>query len=203
MRVLLDASADVETLLQVHQLIEQQPAVVEVKSVLGRNAGRYRCIEAEVGLRVQVLDKAHQISHAIAAAIRNQIPHVERLLVHVEPTQRPVRRVAVPLANRAGTVSVHFGTAPYFALTEIYITTGEIVKQTIVVNPYAADPRGRGLKVAHWLLDQRVDVLITADDVRGKGPGYALGDAGVMITVTDAIALDAALAANLDQHALG
>jgi hypothetical protein len=38
-----------------------------------------------------------------------------------------------------------------------------------------------------------VDRLITADDVRGKGPGYALGDAGVEVVITNAEELEEAL----------
>jgi cation diffusion facilitator family transporter len=200
MRVLLDASVDADTLRQARQIIEQQPAVVEVKSLIGRNAGRYRFLEAEVSLRVQALEKAHQVSHAIETAIRSHISHVERIVVHVEPAQKPVRRVAVPLAERTGTVSGHFGTAPYFALAEIRTDTGVITQQMTVANPYATDPRGRGLKVAQWLLEQGIDVLITADDIREKGPGYALGDAGVVIVISDAALLDAALAASLGQQ---
>jgi predicted Fe-Mo cluster-binding NifX family protein len=47
-------------------------------------------------------------------------------------------------------------------------------------------PRGRGLEVAHWLLEQRVDVVVTPDDIRDKGPGHALSDAGVTVIVRDA-----------------
>jgi cation diffusion facilitator family transporter len=202
MRVLLDASIDAETLRQARQIIEQQPAVVEVKSLIGRNAGRYRFLEAEVGLRVQALEKAHQVSHAIETAIHTHIPHVERIVVHAEPAQKPVRCVAVPLADRTGTVSVHFGTAPYFALAEMRTDTGAVAKQIIIANPHAADPRGRGLKVAHWLLEQGIDVLITADDIREKGPGYALGDAGVAIVISDVASLDAALAASVGRQSL-
>lgn len=200
MRVLLDASVDAETLRQARQMIEQQPTVVEVKSLIGRNAGRYRFLEAEVGLRVQALEKAHQVSHAIETAIHMHLPHVERIVVHVEPAQKSVRRVAVPLTDRTGTVSVHFGTAPYFALIEMRTDTGATATQMTVANPYATDPRGRGLKVAHWLLEQRIDVLITADDVREKGPGYALGDAGVAIIISEAATLDAALAAGVGRQ---
>jgi cation diffusion facilitator family transporter len=89
MRVLLDASLDSETLGQVRAIIEGQPAVVEVYSLTGRNAGRYRFIEAEVGVRVRELDKAHQVGHTIAAAIREQVPHVERALIDVEPADKP------------------------------------------------------------------------------------------------------------------
>jgi cation diffusion facilitator family transporter len=194
MRVLLDASLDVETLNQVRAIIEQQPAVVEVHALTGRNAGRYRFIEAEIGVRVRELEKAHLVGNTIAAAIREQVPYVERALIHVEPIERPVRRLAVPLADAKGIVSEHFGTAPYFALRDVRVEDGALLEQRLVANPYSEAPRGRGLKVAEWLLEQNVDVLVTADDIQGKGPGYALGDAGVEVVITDAEELDEALA---------
>lgn len=203
MRVLLDASVDADTLAQVRSIIVQQPAVVEIKSLLGRNAGRYRFIETALGLRVQALAKAHQISQEIETAIRAAIPHVERVLVHIEPAQKPLRRIAVPLADRAGTTSLHFGTAPYFALTDVQTNLGKTenlgkpARQLIIENPHADDPRGRGIKVAQWLLEQQVDVLVTADDVQDKGPGYALGDAGVSVIVNTARTLESAVAASL------
>ena len=197
MRVLLDASVDADTLAQARRIIAQQPAVVEIKSLIGRNAGRYRFIETALGLRVHALDKAHQISHEIETAIRADVPHVERVVVHIEPAQKPIRRIAVPLADRIGTISLHFGTAPYFALTDVQTHTGKTARQLIIANPHADDPRGRGIKVAQWLLEQQVDALVTADDVQDKGPGYALGDAGVSVIVNNAHSLDSAVAAGL------
>jgi predicted Fe-Mo cluster-binding NifX family protein len=194
MRVLLDASLDSETLDQVRGIVERQPAVVEVRSLTGRNAGRYRFIEAEIGLRVRELEKAHLLSQAIENAIHEQVPHVERALIHAEPADRPVRRLTVPLVDTNGHVSQHFGTAPFFALRDVRVEDGNVIEQRSVANPHAGDPRGRGLKVAQWLLAQHVDVLVTADDIREKGPGYALGDAGVEITITTARTLDEALA---------
>jgi predicted Fe-Mo cluster-binding NifX family protein len=194
MRVLLDASLDNETLGRVRAIIERQPAVVEVRSLTGRNAGRYRFIEAEIGVRVRELEKAHQVGHTITVAIREQVPHVERALIHVEPAEKPLRRLAVPLVAANGAVSQHFGTAPFFALRDVRVEDGKVEQLRSVSNPYAGDPRGRGLKVAQWLLAQHVDVLVTADDIREKGPGYALGDAGVEIKITTARELDEALA---------
>jgi cation diffusion facilitator family transporter len=194
MRVLLDASLDSETLGQVRAIIEGQPAVVEVYSLTGRNAGRYRFIEAEVGVRVRELDKAHQVGHTIAAAIREQVPHVERALIDVEPADKPIRRLAAPLADTDGSVSEHFGTAPFFAFRDVRVDDGALMEQRISTNPYADEPRGRGIKVAQWLLAQDIDVLVTADDVREKGPGYALGDAGVEVFVAVAETIDQALA---------
>lgn len=185
MRVLLDASIDAETLQRIRRIIERQPAVVEVRSLVGRNAGRYRFLEAEIGVRAQSLDKAHQVSHAIESEICSQIPFVERVLIHMEPVSREAVRIAVPLTDQTGTVSRHFGLAPYFALTDKQTATNDIIREMIITNPFAVHPRGRGLEVAHWLLEQHVDILVTPDDIRDKGPGHAVGDAGVTVIVRD------------------
>jgi predicted Fe-Mo cluster-binding NifX family protein len=194
MRVLLDASVDPETLQRARAVIGRQPAVVEVRSLVGRNAGRYRFLEAEIGVRVHSLEKAHRVSDAIEAAIRQDIPFVERVLIHVEPTSQTVVRIAVPLVDQAGVVSRHFGLAPYFALTDKQAATGQILSQTIVTNPFADHPKGRGLEVAHWLIGQRVDLVVTPDDIRDKGPGHALGDAGVTVILSEVTTLAQAIA---------
>lgn len=193
MRVLLDASLDAETLQRIRRIIERQPAVVEVRSLVGRNAGRYRFLEAEIGVRSQSLDKAHHVSHAIEAEIRSDIPFVERILIHMEPVSKMVVRLAVPLMDQTGTVSRHFGLAPYFALTDKHTTTKQIIRQMILANPFAVHPKGRGLEVAQWLVEQHVDVIVTPDDIREKGPGHALGNAGVRVILSEATTLVQAL----------
>lgn len=186
MRVLLDASVDAETLQQVRRVIERQPAVVQVKSLLGWNAGRYRFLEAEIGVRSQSLETAHRVSHAIETQVRREIPFVERVLIHVEPVPKAVVRIAVPLTDQAGTVSPHFGLGPYFALADRQTATGEILSQTIVANPFARHPKGRGLEVAHWLLEHHVDAVVTPD-------GHALGEAGAAVIVSEAPTLGEAM----------
>jgi cation diffusion facilitator family transporter len=99
MRVLLDASLDAETLDQVRAIIEAEPTVTEVRWVVGRNAGRYRFLEAELALRVDDLEKAHAVSQRLERIIRDQVPHVERVLIHYEPQVRTHLRYAVPLAD--------------------------------------------------------------------------------------------------------
>ena len=73
MRVLLDGSLDAETLTRVRGLMEDEPAIATVKSVTGRNASRYRFLEAEVTLRTHDLDKAHAVSQRLEDTIRREI----------------------------------------------------------------------------------------------------------------------------------
>ncbi len=193
MRVLLDASLDLDTLAVARAAIEAQPSVVRVRSITGRSAGRYRFLEAEVGLRVTDLEKGHQISHTIEQAIREQVPHVERVLIHVEPEEKPIQRVAVALADQQGTIGQHFGSAPYFSFIDIRISDGERLRKSVVINPNQADEKQRGLSVARWLLSESVDVIISGDDLRDKAPGYVLAEAGVGLWMVEAGQIDTAI----------
>jgi len=161
MRVLLDVSLDANTLTQIREVLASQPGVAVVKSVTERNSGRYRFIEADVELRTHDLDKAHQFSERIEAAFREQVPYVDRVLIRYEPMAKPEERIAVPLDSTDGTLSKHFGTAPYFALVDRRMADGAELRREILLNPYRELPQGRGIKVARWLLDHGVDVLAT------------------------------------------
>jgi len=179
MRVLLDASVDAETLLMVRRIMESEPAVAQVKWVTGRNSGRYRFIEAEIALRTHDLEKAHRITRRIETAIRQQVPHVDRVLIHYEPLERTHIRYAIPLADPHGTVSEHFGEAPYFALVTVRTADGKLEKQEVVSNPHTQVPKAKGIRVAEWLVGQKVDTVLLKESLKGKGPEYVFGDAGV------------------------
>jgi cation diffusion facilitator family transporter len=214
MRVLLDASLDAATLNQVRAIIEADPAVSEIRSLVGRNAGRYRFLEAEVALRVGDLKKAHAVSERIEKAIRSQVPHVERVLLHYEPRARTHLRYAVPLADTAGTISEHFGEAPYFGLVTVRVAeshgpgsgsspasfrTPQVERQEILANQYAGVEKAKGIHVGEWLVGLKVDVVLLREDVQGKGPAYVFADAGVETVLTKATTLAQALAEQIGE----
>ena len=194
MRVLLDASLDAETLDEVRAIIEAEPTVTEVRSLVGRNAGRYRFLEAEVALRVDDLEKAHVASERIEQAIRAQVPHVDRVQIHYEPHLRTHLHYAVPLADADGTVSEHFGESPYFGLVTVCVADGLLERQEMVVNPHQDVEKAKGIQVAEWLVGLKTDVVLLREDVQGKGPAYVFGDAGVETRLTQATTLSEAIA---------
>jgi len=206
MRVLLDASLDAETLDQVRAIIEAEPTVTEVRWVVGRNAGRYRFLEADLALRVDDLEKAHTASQRLEKAIREQVPHVERVLIHYEPQVRTHLRYAVPLADAGGTVSEHFGEAPYFALVTMRLADtqarGElgraIERQEMLANPHQAVEKAKGIRVAEWLVGLKADVVLLREDVHGKGPAYVFADAGIETRLTQAATLAEAIAEQIE-----
>jgi cation diffusion facilitator family transporter len=193
MRVLLDASLDADTILRIREIITAEPTVAELKWVTGRNAGRFRFVEAEITLRVRDLEKAEATTRHIETQILQAVPHVERVLIHAEPMERSHLRYAVPLADPDGTISEHLGEAPYFALVTVRLADGAVERQQIVANPHKDLERAKGIQVAEWLVDQKADVVLMKESLRGKGPVYVFGDAGVEMQETEATTLSEAL----------
>jgi cation diffusion facilitator family transporter len=200
MRVLLDASLDAETMDHIRAIIEAEPTVTEIRWVVGRNAGRYRFVEADLALRVDDLEKAHAVSQRLERAIRDQVPHVERVLIHYEPQVRTHVRYAVPLADTQGTISEHFGESPYFALVTIRLADAHVERQEVLANPHQAVEKAKGIRVAEWLVGLKADTVLLREDVQGKGPAYVFADAGVDTWLTQATTLTEAI---LEQNARG
>jgi len=193
MRVLLDASLSTETLLQIREIIAAEPTVAKLKWVTGRNAGRFRFVEAEVALRIHELEKAETTIRRMEAEIREAIPHVDRVLIHAEPVERTHLRYAAPLADPAGALSEHFGEAPYFGLVTMRLADGAVEEQQVLSNPYQLVEKAKGIKVAEWLVGLNVDLVLMKESLRGKGPVYVFGNAGVEMQETSASTLSQAL----------
>ena len=193
MRVLLDASLDAETLVQVREIIVTDPAVTALRWVTGHNAGRFRFLEAEVVLRVRELAQAEAAVQRMDAAIRAAVPHIERVLIHAAPQERTHTRVAIPLATPEGTLSPHFGEAPYFALVTVRLTDGAVTAQAVLLNPHQGEEKAKGIRVAEWLVAQKADAVLLREDLSGKGPVYVFGEAGIEMQLTEAATLAEAL----------
>ncbi|MCK9565266.1 MAG: cation diffusion facilitator family transporter [Methanothrix sp.] len=190
MRVLLDASVEAKTLDKIRLLIMEAPEVASIGELVARSSGRYLFVQANLILRITDLKRAHLAGERIESRIRREIPHVDRVLIHYEPSTQSSLRYASPLQDAQGTLGEHFGESPYFALVEIDLREMLFSKQEIVANPYKDLAKGRGLKVAKFLLTYKPDVILSKESLAGKGPGYVFAEAGVETTQTQAKTLE-------------
>ena len=158
-----------------------------------KETGRYRFLEAEVALRTDDLAKGHAASERIEKAIRDQVPHVERILLHYEPRMRTHLRYAVPLADAAGTVSEHFGEAPYFGLVTVRTSDDQIEHREVLANPHLKVKKAKGIQVGEWLMEFKGDVVLLREDIQGRGPAYVFADAGVETRSTQGKVLSEAI----------
>ena len=194
MRVLLDASLEPETLEGIRKVIADDPRVAEVRWVTGHNAGRFRFAEAGVTLRVSDSQRMGDTTARIEERIRETVPHIERVLVHPEQAERSALLYGAPLADPDGTLSEHFGEAPYFGFPLVRQVDRAIVEQHVLANPHQNEEKAKGIKVAEWLVAQKVDTVFLKESLQGKGPEYVFDDAGVAMQLTSAGTLTEAVA---------
>ncbi|WP_176761293.1 cation diffusion facilitator family transporter [Desulforhopalus singaporensis] len=194
-RVLLDASLDFDTLSKIRDLVLADARVLEINGIWGRNAGRYKFVELDISLHVQELQKGHRISEELENRIKLAIPEVDRVLIHYQPRTKKHLVYGIPLAEDKKTISDHFGEAPFFRLCCLENSGGGVVNEQVLVNPYCKESKAKGIKVAKWLLENNMDILLTHQDQSGKGPGFVLGDGGAEILLTSEVDSNKAIAA--------
>lgn len=109
---------------------------------------------------------------------------------HCEPMTRTYIRYAVPLENAKGVLSEHLGEAPYFALATVRLSDGRLENQDIHANPFNEVPRAKGIRVAEWLVTNKIDILLIKEWHKGRGPAYVFSNAGVKIHLAQSDSLN-------------
>ncbi len=119
---------------------------------------------------------------------------IEEWACNAERRPRQLLTIGAPLGADRQSLSDHFGEAPIFKLITVVPRNGKVLEERLLANPFLLEIKGKGIKVAQWLLQNRLDILVTRQPQEGKGPGYVFGNAGVEILLTAESNADEALA---------
>lgn len=182
---LLDASVGRETLNDINAVIKGFPEVKEIISLNARNSGRFVFVYIDLSLSFRRLKATHEVATNIEREIKNRIPFVERVIIYYEPERKDYLRYAVPLGDSDGDISEHFGRAPFIAIWDKRLSDASVLSQEIIENPFLDIEKGKGIRLAEFLIDKGIDVLYLTKDFEGKGPEYVFSDAEVEIRSTD------------------
>ncbi len=154
-KVLLDASIDVQTLQKIRELLEREPLVVNINSITGRNSGSYIFVELDLTLATNTLEEAHKFSDYIESKIKEQIPYVEKVIVHYQQGHKTIK-IAV-LTDEKGNLCTHFGSCPKI---HIFTKTPQGFNEQIIDNPVAKLERKRGVGLAKFLKQNDISCII-------------------------------------------
>ena len=199
MRVLLDASIDVNTLSTVREIILREPLVSDISSLIGRNAGRFRFIQATITLKTENLETAQRISEEIEQNIQDQVKNVEKIVINYGPEIKTHTHIALPIDDRTGRISNHFGEASLFVFYHLRHDDHTIENMEILENPHQFVDTAKGIRVAEWLVKMKVNHVGMKEDVSKKGPGYVLSNSGVKLHLISADTMDKALTEIIDK----
>jgi cation diffusion facilitator family transporter len=179
--VLMDVSPSPQRVKEMKEIAEGVRGVRGTHDVRLRKSGPVffgeMHAELEEGLS---LERAHVISDEVETKIRERFKDLELITVHVGLSHKKRRRIAVPIVEDKGLdsrVSLHFGSAPYFAFMDV--EEGQIMSYYSKVNEGAKLAHKKGVQAAHLLVEENVDVVLATSI--GEGPFHVLRDSIVRI----------------------
>jgi len=187
-KVLLDVSIDAKTLEEIRLIMEQHP-MVRVKSLMGRNSGSYKFVEAEIGIATNNFEVAHRIAHEIESEVLARVPLVERLIIHFEPEVLEEVKIAIP-TDDGKSVSEEFGKSKKIFIFTINRKEGRIVNEEFFDNPFLNLKKGKGIELVEVLSKRGVNCLVLFSIPRSKGVIYALANNGIDLLITNERSID-------------
>ena len=199
LRSLLDASVDYSTLDKISRVVSSFPRVKKIKGIAARSSGPCIFAHVEVILKEKDLRRAHELTEKIEKAVQEAVPHVEKIFIHYEPEEKGELLLwGVPLDDGKGTISSYFGKAPFVALLFFEPSTMKLIDFQIKKNPFHSLDRGKGVKLAEFLLEEGVDRVLVKESIDDKGPGYLLKSNGVAVQVIHASQLGELITQEVD-----
>jgi len=99
-------------------------------------------------------------------------------------------RFAVPLADKDSAISEHFAKALFIALWERKVSDGTASDPEVLDNRFSDIEKGKGMRLAEFLVERGVDLLYTKEDFKGKGPEHVFSGAEVEVRKTDKTTLN-------------
>ena len=167
---LMDASPIPERHEEIRRVAEGVHGVVEVHDIKVRVAGSVYFCEMHATMSKEMpVDHAHALTDEMEALLKQLIPELESVIIHIEPAKKDILRVAVPVSEYKGIssgVNQHFAKAPHFCVVEIAEETVMTVES--VENPgFTADKKRGLLAVESLIAGKGIDAVVAADIGRG------------------------------------
>jgi cation diffusion facilitator family transporter len=159
---LMDAVENPERIVQIKEIAESVNGVSEAYNIRLRNTGPFCMGELSIGVDESLpVEQAHRLSEKVEEKLRNEMPAIESITVHIEPREATSLLLAMPIEEDRGIeskVSLHLGDAPFFLFVKI--EESEIDKWFSKNNPNRTQKRKKGITLADMLIDEEVNILL-------------------------------------------
>jgi len=192
-KVLLDVSVSAEKLEAYSKIIARQPGVVTVKSIRARNAGSFRFVNVDVGLKAHNVEQATDMVSRIETSVKEYDTTIDTVFVHHTHEMPRIISILVPTDESGKRISQHFGTSTHMT-TSKYDRASKTHSDLITeVNPCRGEEKHRGIKLAEHIIDKGIDSVCCKEDLHDKGPGLMFHRFGIDVRKTDEDDLEALL----------
>lgn len=162
---LLDASLNSDLELRATEIAKRVSGVMDVEQLNLRQAGPFCFGMAHVQLHKSVdVARAHEVAHEVVRKVKNEIPQIENLTVHLEPYYPKVQTVMLPVSDKSteAVLSDHFGRARFFLFATV--SSEGIRHVEYMANVACQMPARAALAVIREVLkNRRVDAVLTRE----------------------------------------
>ncbi len=162
---LMDVSPNTKVEKKVKEILTSISGVESYSELRLRKAGPFIFGQVKVRVRKFVdVSKAHEVADRIEHTVKEKIPQIESLFIHIEPFKPETLKIAVPVKNDQGlnsTISNHLGRAEMFFIAET--KNKKVHKNYTIKNPFKEKEVRAGLSASKHLVKQKIDVLITKE----------------------------------------
>ncbi len=165
MFALMDVSPSKEIEKKVEKLLRSISGVENFTDLKLRKAGPFIFGEVKIKIRKYIdVKRAHEIADQIEEQIKQKVKQIEAFSIHVEPYKSTKQKIVIPAKEKKGLSSKvmgQFGRANYFIF--VVIKGKKIQKHYIKKNPYKGKKIRAGLAVVNFLVEEKIDALVTKE----------------------------------------
>ena len=181
-KVLLDASIDNETIQKIKEIVSEEKIVQKINLITGRNSGSYKFVQLDLILNTNSLQEAHHFAHHLEQTIKDEIPFIEKVVVHFGNDERK-EKTAI-LLNDKGLICNHFGSCDKIVIFQ------KDKEREIVENLHKNREKRKGVYLAEYLNELGITRIILKTPITQKPVLYALKNFGIQSVITDKNDLD-------------
>ncbi|WP_297470875.1 cation diffusion facilitator family transporter [Acidithiobacillus sp.] len=154
---LLDASVESELYAKAKNVLLTTPEVEGVEGLRLRHAGSVLFADATIGIAAANFAHAHEVADRAQQRLQEAFPELENITLHYEPPFKPFKRRAFLLIEGSA-LATRFGMAQRIRF-EDQNREGILVNTQTLNNPVPGAEKGRGIRLAAWLIAQGADEI--------------------------------------------
>ena len=168
---LLDASTAKNEMEQARSYLEALPQVEKIHGLRIRRAGSALFLSATLEVEPKGFGAAHRLVDEISEELKRQIPRLESVTLHYEPTRNDLLRRVTLFEEDKITPATSFGKTCWLLLEEIRegesgADDGEnrVESTQWFRNPYLGSDHGKAMKLTAWMVKNRIDEVCFTPD---------------------------------------
>lgn len=162
---LMDVSPSKEIEEKIKEILKSSSNLQSFENLKLRKSGPFIFgeVRAEIKKFINV-ERAHEIADEIEKKIKAKVPQMDSFLIHITPAKKLEQKIIIPTKEKKGLdskISEHFARAKFFAILKI--KKDKIESLEFEENPFKGKEIRAGLTTAKYLLEKKLDILITKE----------------------------------------